>query len=287
MVISIVVPLFNAEKYLPRLFSLFENIRETTEVLFVDDGSKDLTKLKCEEFCAKKPTQYRVFSQVNRGVSSARNVGIEYAIGKWILFLDADDFFDFNWESIVYKYIDSQADLLVFGNNSSTILCNSKACVLSCLGDYSKIKNKTLNWVFSKMYKRNLIQSIRFDEQLINGEDTIFNIECFLKAKRIDEVNVSYYSFIKNLNSSTNKFDDKIFETELQFHRRLKEIGISQYGEFEMVYALSLLNGIYSICYRLALSKQWKTRIPRLLNLSSLEEYRYALKKMTKYQKKI
>ena len=89
--ISVVVPVHNTEKYLPRCIeSLLEQDFYDFELLLIDDGSKDNSGKICDEY-AKKDHRIQVHHKKNGGVSSARNVGIDMAKGKWICFVDSDD----------------------------------------------------------------------------------------------------------------------------------------------------------------------------------------------------
>ena len=90
--ISVIIPVFNAEKYLRRcLDSVLSQTYENLEVILVDDGSTDNSGSICEEY-AVIDKRVRVFHQVNAGVSSARNQGISLVSGEYLTFLDADDY---------------------------------------------------------------------------------------------------------------------------------------------------------------------------------------------------
>ena len=90
--ISIIVPVYNVEKYLQRCIESILTQTETDfELLLIDDGSKDKSGLICDEY-AQKDKRVNVIHKENGGVSSARNLGIEKANGEWMCFIDADDF---------------------------------------------------------------------------------------------------------------------------------------------------------------------------------------------------
>lgn len=89
--ISIIVPVYNVEEYLNQcVVSILGQTFTNFEVILIDDGSEDNSGHICEEF-AKKDERVRVFHKVNGGVSSARNLGLRYAKGDWICFVDSDD----------------------------------------------------------------------------------------------------------------------------------------------------------------------------------------------------
>lgn len=90
--ISIIIPVYNAEKYLRRCInSIYAQTYDDFELLLVDDGSADSSGRICDEYAATD-SRTRVFHNENQGVSSARNTGLDNAVGEWIMFMDSDDF---------------------------------------------------------------------------------------------------------------------------------------------------------------------------------------------------
>ena len=90
--ISIIVPIYKAEQYIHRCIdSILSQSYTDFELLLIDDGSPDGCGAICDEYVAKD-SRVRVFHKENGGVSSARNLGLEKAVGKWISFIDADDY---------------------------------------------------------------------------------------------------------------------------------------------------------------------------------------------------
>lgn len=95
--ISVIVPVYNAEKYLHRCIdSILNQTFPDFELLLIDDGSKDQSGEICDEY-AKKDSRVKVFHKENGGVSSARNVGIDNAVGEYICFCDSDDWVEKTW----------------------------------------------------------------------------------------------------------------------------------------------------------------------------------------------
>lgn len=90
--VSIIVPVYNAEKYLSRCVdSILSQTMKDFELLLIDDGSQDESGRICDEY-SEKDARVRVFHKPNGGVSSARNLGIDHAKGKYIIFIDSDDY---------------------------------------------------------------------------------------------------------------------------------------------------------------------------------------------------
>ena len=99
--VSIIVPLFNAEKFAKRCIeSVLMQTFKNYELILIDDGSKDKTGEICDKY-AEKDTRIKVIHKNNGGVSSARNTGLDMAKGEWITFLDADDWIEPNFLLIV------------------------------------------------------------------------------------------------------------------------------------------------------------------------------------------
>ena len=110
--ISIIVPVYNAEKYLHRCVdSILAQTFTDFELLLINDGSKDNSGKICDEYAAKDP-RVRVFHKENGGVSSARNMGLDNAKGEWVTFVDSDDWLVHNiYEKMLHKLVEENADL--------------------------------------------------------------------------------------------------------------------------------------------------------------------------------
>ena len=101
--ISIIMPVYNKEKYLKNTIdSILKQEYKNFELIIVDDGSTDKSKYICDEY-ASKDSRIKVYHIKNEGVSNARNIGLKYATGDYIQFIDADDTINTNTFS---KYID-------------------------------------------------------------------------------------------------------------------------------------------------------------------------------------
>ena len=104
--ISIVVPVYNVENYLDKCIeTIVKQTYKNIEIILVDDGSKDNSGSKCDEW-KNKDKRIKVIHKVNGGLSSARNAGIEVAAGKYINFIDSDDYIDLRMIEILYNTID-------------------------------------------------------------------------------------------------------------------------------------------------------------------------------------
>lgn len=114
--ISIIVPVYNVEKYLPRCIdSILAQTFTNFELILVDDGSPDNCGAICDEY-AQKDSRVVVIHKENQGVSSARNRGLDVAQGKYIMFCDSDDKVDARWCELLHKAITRNPDAWVVSN---------------------------------------------------------------------------------------------------------------------------------------------------------------------------
>jgi len=114
--ISIIVPVYNMENYLERcMLSILQQTYDKIEVLLIDDGSTDMSPEICDGY-AKKDSRVKTFHVKNGGLSSARNVGINYAKGDYFLFVDSDDDIDKRMvESLYHAIKEHEADISICG----------------------------------------------------------------------------------------------------------------------------------------------------------------------------
>ena len=111
MKFSIIVPIFNCQKYLTKCINSLRNqTYKNLEIICIDDGSTDNSKQIIEEF-SKQDKRIKLITQQNQGVSVARNNGIKIATGEYIMFVDADDWLDFNTCEILYHILQNQNEI--------------------------------------------------------------------------------------------------------------------------------------------------------------------------------
>lgn len=175
--ISVIVPVYKAEKYLHRCVdSILAQTFTDFEVLLIDDGSPDRSGEICDEY-AKKDSRVRVFHKENGGVSSARNMGIKRAIGEWIIYIDSDDYFFSNALESLYMNANDMKVKVCTGNFFSE---NAGLRRTECLSNSKEIiKNNFKSYFFRKIVPRagttlfhsSVIKTNLFDENLWRYED--------------------------------------------------------------------------------------------------------------------
>ena len=220
--ISIIIPAYNCEKYLELcLNSIVKEMDETIELIVINDGSKDNTLSICKKY---ENENVKIISNSNHGVSYSRNEGIEKATGKYVMFVDADDYMSKGWAKKVLNAIKTDKDVYYFVNADVPNDC-SKTKILDCifgLGSYTK----WLSTPWSKLYKRKLLEndSILFNDKVTNGEDMLFNANVILKAQDYEIIKDSIYNYRICNTSLTKSFNSKIFESDIRFQENLIKI---------------------------------------------------------------
>lgn len=208
--ISVIVPIYNAEKYLHRCIDSILNQTFTDfEVLLINDGSTDSSGSICDEY-AKKDSRVRVFHKENGGVSLARNIGIDKALGLWTLFVDSDDWLDLGTFSlIVNENQTANADLYHFGYRQ--IVKQSSRDFFSKKGDFSVenfLKLPPVSLCACRYcFKTSIIEKyqLRFLEGIKYCEDQLFTVLYLLCVKRIYSFNEILYFYEINETSVMSK----------------------------------------------------------------------------------
>ena len=181
--LSIIVPVYKAEKHLDRCVeSILSQTYGNIELILVDDGSPDACPSMCDSW-AKRDWRVRVIHKKNNGASSARNAGLDMASGEYIGFVDADDFVEPDmYETLMKNALENNADRSGCGYfDSSRPSENPSGEKVSVLGDKNAIVAYSAcgkhNNVWRSVYSAKAIGKIRFDESLVIAEDWLFNYE--------------------------------------------------------------------------------------------------------------
>lgn len=206
--ISVIVPVYKAEKYLHRCVdSILSQTFTDFELLLVDDGSPDNSGNICDDY-AKKDTRVRVFHQENKGVSRSRNCGLENAIGEYIMFIDSDDeihvsAMDICYNTAIINDIDTlqyslTRDYKELGKRNPT---SGPVAVV----DYVK-SGEFMVCIGGSFIRRSVIenQKIRFNNSLKIAEDLIFILTCIACSRRCQRLFDNLYYYMNNIYSVSN-----------------------------------------------------------------------------------
>lgn len=212
--ISIIVPIYNVEKYLDQCIeSLVKQDYENIEIILINDGSIDSSGKICEKW-KLKDKRISVIHLKNSGVSIARNIGIKKARGKYIYFIDGDDWLEHDALSLLLKNLYMyNADLSScgmkkdYGNKLITLNKVKKSIVVSQREMYHEIlcNEYVYGYVWNKLFKVELVKGIIFDKDLYIQEDMDFTIEYLKKCKMCVYTESEYYHYRQRIDSVTGE----------------------------------------------------------------------------------
>lgn len=227
--ISVIIPTYNDEKKIVRtLESLEQQTFRDFEVIIVNNGSTDNSKKIINEYIENKDGFKQIYIN-NKGVSLARNYGLEIAEGKYITFIDSDDYIENNYfENFVKDCKDN--DLVIYGY---LLISKEKKEKISLQKDCSELtkkeiyellsKNNMFNIVWNKFFRADLINNIRFDTSFDIGEDMDFVIKFFSQnvCQKIKIVNKCFYNYILKANGLGFKMRNDTFLTKYKIYKNL------------------------------------------------------------------
>lgn len=233
--ISIIVPVYNGEKYLNECIeSILNQDYHNIELLLVDDGSTDHSGQICDEY-AKKDKRIKVIHQSNAGVSAARNHALEKMNGKFVSFVDQDDKVMPNYFTYLYK---------ILIQNSAEISITPDACRFTDTKyssndpnkDYVEIWNgekaaeqmlyyNIIIGPWNKLISRQLIDKyhIQFNEDFFGGEGFSFSVDCFQRAKKVAVGHQKLYCYrVDNSESGTTRFNLRLMKSNIAAQKYIK-----------------------------------------------------------------
>lgn len=204
--ISVIVPVYNTAKKLPRCIdSILAQTFTDFELLLIDDGSNDKSGNICDEY-AGKDKRIQVFHKENGGASSARNIGLDNARGTYICFCDADDFVEKNWLSTFSLSI-AKSEMVICGFNifraGQYVMDNRMPELNDKLSIIQYLENNNISgYLWCKCFKKEIIDKyhIKFNEKFIIWEDLDFIYRYWCHANIIKmNPNITYNYFMPDL----------------------------------------------------------------------------------------
>ena len=247
--VSVIVPIFNVEKYLKRcLDSIINQTLQDIEIILVDDESPDNCPIICDDY-AKIDSRIKVIHKNNEGLGFARNSGLEIATGQYVAFVDSDDYVDLKMYETLYNVAEKSGyDAIYSGFNivrkSGKIEIKKQVETFTNLfrrtdidrfifdmvgadplypSDVKYLMSSCLTLYSTKILKEN---NLKFSsEREFISEDLLFNIDYLMLAKKIAIDNNSYYYYCYNENSITRSYNKNRFKEQkkiyLEIYRRL------------------------------------------------------------------
>lgn len=214
MLVSIIIPVYNCEKYLEEcISSVIGQNYKNLEIIIVDDGSTDRSR-KIEKKFQNIDKRVKVIFQENLGVAAARNKGVLNSHGQYVFYLDADDSLDFTCiDQLVKVEKRKNSDIVIAGRKElkkNNNIDRSHKCKVK---SYSKFKaeklflnfHKVSGYVTGKLFKRSKLKGIRFDEKLSYGEDGLYFFKVLSKSSEISILSQDVYFYRIRKNSLSKR----------------------------------------------------------------------------------
>ena len=272
--VSIIVPIYNVEAYLNRcLDSLITQTLKNIEIILINDGSKDNSLQICEDY-AKRDGRIKVIDQPNQGVSVARNTGLLRATGKYIGFVDPDDWIEPNMYELMYNKITELECPICFCNyykddkNTSSpksfrikkeLLYEEEVrnmIVSNMVGadDIIPRYNYVMGCVWRGLYEKTFIDkyNLYFEPGVNIMEDLVFNIKALLKVDKLCILHEHLYHYVQNPTSILHTYKKNMWKDQIRVHELLelyiKEAGLEEQmrNRLDMRYVGMAFSAIYN-----------------------------------------
>lgn len=265
--ISVIVPIYNVEEYLPTCIeSILNQTYKDLEILLIDDGSTDSSGKICDEY-AKQDGRCIVIHQLNKGLSEARNTGLNHVKGEYISFIDGDDYihpqmFEILYEALhkgnydfsmtLYKEVHNKQQTQLISTYSSNEIFQDQL-IYGLYNKSSKTNNiyREMNFhvVWNKLYRKRLINNTYFMQT--SAEDTVFNTSIFLKCKRVIVINKALYYWVQRNTSITHQRINSTFINRILSYNQCLNNTPSQYPQYrgaiiEKIYKVFLYVRLYA-----------------------------------------
>ena len=272
--ISIIIPIYNGEKYIQKTLDKLTNINSSKEIIVINDCSSDNSLDLLNKY---KKNIILINLKENQGVSNARNLGIQKASGKYVGFVDVDDSF----ENEIFEKMLSKIEK----TNSDVCICNyDEFFEINNIITKSKYvyENETLNQnealsnylidnispaIWDKIYKTEIVKDIKFNKDLAIGEDILFCLNVFIKCKSFSFVNEYLYHYLQQSNSVMHtvspkllQFRDVILNIEAKDREYLEKNYSEEFNFFKLEMITRGIHSLSSIC-----NKKNKNQVIRYL----------------------
>lgn len=213
--VSVIIPIYNVENYITRCVKSVQNqTYNDIEIILVDDGSPDKSGRIIDEI-ARYDSRIKVIHKSNRGVSSARNAGLDNASGEWVSFVDGDDWVETDYISYLLDTAERIGCDIVMGHSFFTIdnsdSYDKEYSVTSTDAQRRIYNGDIFVAVWNKLYNLNLLKkhNIRFNEDIWYGEGMLFNIQCLQYVDKVAIGEKAVYHQTFNPNSAMRSFNLK------------------------------------------------------------------------------
>ncbi|MBQ8782302.1 MAG: glycosyltransferase family 2 protein [Clostridia bacterium] len=306
--VSIVLPIYNVEKYLPKCIeSVLGQTYKNIEIICVNDGSPDGSEKIVSDYM-KKDSRITLINQKNQGLSGARNTGIENANGEYIIFLDSDDWLDTETveaavneaqkedaQLVMWSYVREfpdvsvpknvfEEDRIVFDGDGVRNRLHRRMAGLTGkeLADPGNADSAVTAW--GKMYKTECIKNCRFvDTKIIGTEDALFSLMALCYVDRAVYINRCFNHYRKDNDTSlTRKYKPQLFSQWQELYNRMSQV----IKENNLPFEEALNNRIALSIIGLGLNElinttSHKEKIKKLKDIITCERYKKAYSDLT------
>lgn len=217
--ISIVVPVYNGEKFIKKSIDELLKIKSSKEIIVINDCSTDNSLKLLKRY---KNKIVLIDLEENKGVSSARNLGIAKSTGKYIGFVDIDDSVECEmYDEMLKKIENNDADVCVCNYDEiyedSDLKVGSKYNLPNETTDHRTtlslfLTDKISPAIWDKLYKKELLKDISFQKSLAVGEDILFCLNVFMKANKTCYIDKAFYHYLQQSNSVMHKISPKLLQ---------------------------------------------------------------------------
>lgn len=257
--ISIIIPVYNVEKYLLKCLESIANQNfKDFETILIDDGSTDNSPEICKNFC-QNDGRFKYFRQENSGVSTARNYGLQKASKKWIAFIDSDDYVGKDYLQLLISA--GEKGELVVGGYIQENMHERKEFSIPKSGIIDRFEaNKYLvneagfySFLWNKLFLREVIQNsaITFNPNLFYGEDLVFIFEYLKKIDYVQMIPMTNYIYCRHDSSIGGKLTKEKIQRKLTYIDALIYV-VSNLEDFEKETKKTIMRkiGLNSVIYR-------------------------------------
>lgn len=300
--ISIIIPCYNVENYIKEcLESIINQTYKSLEIICINDGSRDSTLAIIEQY-AKEDSRIKSYNQENKGLSESRTLGISYATGDYILFVDSDDWLELtaievlltkqnNYDIICFSYVREFKNMSLpkkIGIQGELSAKDLQRRIVGPIGDeISQIENlDALVTIWGKLYRSEKLRNVTFVEvsKIGTWEDGLFNLQVLENCNRILVLDQAFYHYRKtNQNSFTNLYKNDFYKKWLTKFSLISEVIKNK----EEVFNIALQNRIALSVLGLTLTEinnknSFSQKIVGIKTILSEKTYQTALQNLDK-----
>lgn len=239
--VSVVVAIYNVEKYLRECLDSILKQQANMEVILVNDGATDSSGDICDEYANKFPQLFKVVKKENGGLSSARLAGAKHVQGKYVLNVDGDDFLREGMiKTLLENALSNDADVVICAYDNyknGEITFNEQSLKFEGVFDKERIRKEIVPCivpmtddslfspnVWTKLIKKSLyLENLKYYDQTLNmSEDVAITLPAIIKAEKVVAIKEPYYFYRLNQSQMSAKYNPTFFESEMKVENTLR-----------------------------------------------------------------